>query len=63
MMKLYKKGLLYFGKHPLHNAIVHVLFGAGLGMLLVFPLGEGHTVRLGVALVLMGIIGHLWSVK
>ena len=63
MMKLYKKGLLYFSKHPLHNAVVHVLCGMGIGMLLTYPMAGIHPVRWGVAFLALGILGHLWSAK
>lgn len=63
MMKLYKKGLVYFSRHPLHNALSHILVGMGLGMLLTYPMAGAHPVRWGVAFLVVGILGHLWAVK
>lgn len=62
-MKCYKKWLVYFGKHPLHNALSHILIGIGLGMLLTYPMAGAHPVRWGVAFLAVGILGHLWAAK
>ncbi len=55
----------YFSKHPSYNATIHVLIGAGIGMLVAHPVFDGHTVRWGVLFFAVGLIGHLypWTLK
>lgn len=56
----YRKLLVYFSRHPLHNALVHILVGMGLGILLTYPLVGRHPLRWGIALLVLGVLGHLW---
>jgi hypothetical protein len=51
----------YFEKHPAFNSLIHLIAGIGLGCLLVTPLFDGHTVRWGIALLLIGLLGHIYA--
>lgn len=44
----------------MYNAFVHVVVGVGVGMLLTYPLAGDHPVRWGVALLVAGVLGHLY---
>ena len=55
-----KKIYSYFGKHVMYNSMVHVVAGMGIGVLLVSPVFEMHTVRWGIVLLGVGILGHLY---
>jgi len=57
---MYKKALKYFSLHPYYNSVVHVLIGLGLGILITYPLVGEHPVRWGIALVALGLLGHLY---
>ncbi len=57
---MYKSAMAYLKKHPMYNATVHVLAGAGVGILLARPLFGPHPVRWGVLLLALGILGHLY---
>lgn len=50
----------YFSKHVAYNSFVHVIAGMGVGMLLVHPLFGAHTVRWGIILLGLGVLGHLY---
>lgn len=50
----------YFKAHPTYNSFVHILIGIGLGVLLTHPVFGGHTLRWGVGLVVLGLLGHLY---
>lgn len=56
----YRKLLAYFEKHPLHNAVIHLVGGMGLGILLTYPLVGRHPLRWGVALIVLAVCGHLY---
>lgn len=58
---MYKKGLAYFSRHPLHNAFIHVLVGIGIGILLTYPLVGRHPLRWGIAFLILGVLGHVWA--
>lgn len=55
----------YFKKHPTYNALIHFIGGIGLGALIVHPLFDGHTVRWGITLLAVALIGHIyaWNAK
>ncbi len=55
-----KKALKYLGAHPYYNSLIHILLGAGLGILVTYPLIGEHPVRWAAALVGLGILGHLY---
>ncbi|MBI2596081.1 hypothetical protein HYW46_05105 [Candidatus Daviesbacteria bacterium] len=55
-----KKLESYFGKHVYFNSAVHVLVGMGIGMLLTYPVFGAHTMRWGIALLALGILGHAY---
>lgn len=57
---MYKAIFKYLASHPNYNAIIHTIIGVGLGALLVMPLFDGHTVRWGVGLLAVGLLGHLY---
>lgn len=49
----------YFKEHPTYNSIVHVASGIGIGILLARPY-VNHPVRVGLLLLLLSILGHLY---
>lgn len=55
-----KRSYQYFAKHPHFNAIAHTLAGIGIGMLLVYPIFEGHTVRYGLIFLSLGLALHAY---
>ncbi len=55
-----KKIYAYMGKHPHYNAIAHALGGIGIGMLLVYPIFNGHTVRYGLIFLSLGLALHAY---
>ncbi|MBI2039487.1 hypothetical protein HYT18_00245 [Candidatus Microgenomates bacterium] len=50
----------YFQKHSTYNAFVHIFVGAGIGVLVTYPLIGPHPLRWGFALLAVGILGHLY---
>ncbi len=50
----------YFANHVRYNSLVHVIAGIGIGILITYPLIGAHPVRWGIALVAVGILGHLY---
>ncbi|MBI3485916.1 hypothetical protein HY025_03120 [Candidatus Daviesbacteria bacterium] len=50
----------YFSKHISYNSAIHLLAGMGIGILLTNPLFGGHTVRWGLGLLALGLLGHLY---
>jgi len=56
-----KNIMKHFSKHPMHNSLIHVVVGAGIGMLLAYPVAGAHPVRWGVALIVVGLLGHVWA--
>ncbi|MDO8577238.1 MAG: hypothetical protein Q7R82_02755 [Candidatus Daviesbacteria bacterium] len=50
----------YFSSHVRYNSLVHVIAGIGIGILITYPLAGVHPVRWGIALVAIGILGHLY---
>lgn len=57
---MYKKIHSYFKTHPVYNSGVHMLIGVGLGALLTYPYFGTHPVRWGLALIVVGILAHLY---
>ncbi len=55
-----KKVYDYYSKHVKYNSIVHVVGGIGIGILLTHPLADPHTMRWGLGLLALGILGHLY---
>lgn len=58
---MYKKVKKYFEKHSYYNSTVHLLLGAGLGILF-NPYTDTHPVRWAVALIVLGTLGHIYPV-
>lgn len=56
-MKVIKK---YFKEHPTYNGFVHILIGIGIGALITYPYFGTHPLRWGVALIVLGLLGHLY---
>lgn len=50
----------YFSKHVHYNSFVHVITGIGIGVLLTYPVFGAHTLRWGVGLIALGVLGHLY---
>ncbi|HVZ58243.1 MAG TPA: hypothetical protein VG935_00610 [Patescibacteria group bacterium] len=48
-------------KHPAYNASVHAIGGIGLGVLITYPFVGQHPVRVGVAFIIVAIIGHIYT--
>ena len=57
---MYKKVEIYFRKHPYFNSVVHVIAGAGVGVLATYPLVGVHPLRIGAVLLGLGVLGHLY---
>lgn len=57
---MYKKLNKYFKEHSFYNSSVHLLIGVGLGILLTYPYIGAHPVRWGVAILIIGGLGHLY---
>lgn len=55
-----KKLEKYFSKHVWYAKTVHVISGIGVGILITYPLAGVHPVRWGLALLGLGILGHIW---
>ncbi len=55
-----KRIMTYFSKHVMYNSLVHLVAGMGIGVLLVSPVFGMHTVRWGVVLLGIGVLGHLY---
>lgn len=55
-----KKINSYFKKHSFYNAIVHLSFGLGAGILFARPIFGIHPLRYGLALLIIGVVGHLY---
>lgn len=49
----------YMKNHPSYNGFVHLFIGLGAGILITYPYID-HPVRLGGALIALGLIGHLY---
>lgn len=55
----------YFKKNPAYNSVVHLLIGAGFGILLTHTVIDPHPMRWGLGLIILGALGHLypWAMK
>jgi len=62
MLRLYRKGLKYFGARPLYCSIVHVIAGIGIGFLLTYTVAGIHPVRWGLVFIGIAILGHLRAI-
>ncbi len=58
---MYKKAMKYMSAHPYYNSTIHVIIGVGLGILITYPLVGEHPIRWGIALVTLGVLGHLYT--
>ena len=47
----------YLKQHYLYFAIVHLIAGAGVGILITYPLIGQHPLRWGVGLIILGVLG------
>jgi hypothetical protein len=56
MEKVYK----YYSKNVKYNSVVHLIGGIGVGILITHPLIDPHTMRWGLGLLVLGILGHLY---
>lgn len=57
---MYKKLSSYFSKHIIFSSSVHVLIGLGLGILITYPFIGSHPLRWGTAILVIGLLGHLY---
>lgn len=55
-----KKITSYFSKHPVYNSGIHVLIGAGIGILITYPFVQTHPLRWGIALLVIGLLGFFY---
>lgn len=55
-----KKIESYFKKHPYYNSVVHLLIGAGVGVLVTYPFIGIHPLRWGVGFLILGVLGYLY---
>lgn len=57
---MYKKIKAYFKAHVCYNSTVHFLAGMGVGVLVTYPYVRTHPLRVGVALLGLALLGHLY---
>lgn len=57
---MYKKITSYLEKRPIYNSSIHIIIGVGIGILITYPFVQTHPVRWGAALLVIGILGHLY---
>lgn len=57
---MYKQMKRYMKDHPMYNGFVHLIIGVGIGALLTYSVFGSHPVRWGVALIAVGLLGHLY---
>ena len=57
---MYKKIVSYLSRHPSYNGATHLILGVGVGILITYPFIQTHPVRWGVALIVIGLLGHLY---
>lgn len=50
----------YFKKNPYLNSVTHIAVGMGIGVLVTYPLVGSHPVRWGLALLALGLAGHVY---
>ncbi len=60
-MKMLNRMKKYLSRNAGYNAIVHMVLGIGIGFLLTYPLAGTHPVRWGVALIVVGLLGHVYA--
>lgn len=55
----------YFKRYPAYNALVHAIGGIGLGILLTHTVVDPHTMRWGLGLIVIAVLGHIypWALK
>lgn len=58
-----KKINTYFSKHVTFNSLIHAIGGMGIGILIASPIVGPHPVRVGVTLLVIALIGHLYAYK
>ncbi|MBI4039735.1 hypothetical protein HY389_00065 [Candidatus Daviesbacteria bacterium] len=51
----------YFSKHIRYSSAVHLIIGIGIGTLLANPVFNPHPLRWGIALIVVGLVGHLYA--
>ncbi len=61
VMNYLQKGLKYMSKHPAYNASVHAIGGIGIGILITHPFVDPHTLRWGLILMAIAILGHIYA--
>lgn len=54
------KARKYFQQHENYNAMVHIIAGAGAGILITYPFVGIHPVRWGLVLLAIAVVGHLY---
>ncbi|KKR83802.1 MAG: hypothetical protein UU73_C0003G0239 [Candidatus Daviesbacteria bacterium GW2011_GWA1_41_61] len=58
-----KKVNNYLKNHAVYNSTIHLITGAGLGVLATYPLFDGHTLRWGLGLLALGFLGYLYPLS
>ena len=56
---MFKKAEAFMKEHPIYNALTHALGGIGVGLLLA-PATGMHAVGLGVTLIILCVLGHVY---
>ena len=56
-----KKAISFMKKHPVYHAMLHGIGGIGVGMLIVSFIPSMQPVNWGIALVIVSLLGHLYS--
>ncbi|MFH1186884.1 MAG: hypothetical protein V1697_01775 [Candidatus Levyibacteriota bacterium] len=56
---MYKTAISFFKKHPVYNALVHLVAGAGIGILIAYPVVGAHPLRWGIILLMVVVLGYL----
>jgi hypothetical protein len=58
-----KKMSKYFVKHPMGNAMAHLMLGMGAGFILTYPLAASHPVRWGAVFFAVGVVMHIRAMR
>lgn len=62
-MNIMAKMEKYFSKHVYYGQAIHLVIGIGIGILITYPLVGEHPVRWGLALIALGLLGHLKALR
>ena len=50
----------YLSKHVWYTSVIHAIAGIGLGIMIARPLDNAHPVKLGLVLLAISGLGHIY---